>query len=527
MSSDEVHLKTADLLLSVSRQQVHKNKQAIKLPHLSFKTLLALVQAAPHHLSIDALIDEVWQTTSVSPETVTQRIAMLRKALAADGEPHDKYIVSVRSQGYRWAPAVSTVSTGPKFRWYGLVGLLLIAVTVVWLLLSGENPLTSKSTNAPQPVIQATLSGGDYTQQAWRYLGKHDARNNQVAIELFRKALADKPNHVDALAGLSMALSHQVTKFNQSEQLLEEARSLAEQALKLDPENHLARGALAFTYDADGQVSVAISHYQQALQLAPQNASIASSLAYLHGVKGQFLDAMRLNLQVLGSRQLYLDLQIAQVLDLLGFDAVAELWYHKADELSPDNVFATHLRARYYLSRHQQQQAQSVVDAALSRGVARPELHVVAALLHWLKQDLPAAQEAARTAVQINADDMEAQLLLFVLSYPSGAPPAAAQAFAEQWISQPFSWPDIGVYQAIFYAHQGQDQQALDSLNLAYEAGYRNHRWLNVLPPLHRLKSQLSWLNLMEAMQADVSSQRQVLLQADWLPTGFLDPLNR
>ncbi len=526
MSSEEVRLKTADLTLSVSRQQVHKNKQAIKLPHLSFKTLVTLVQAAPHHVTIDALMDQVWQSDSVSPETVTQRIAMLRKALAAAGEAHDKYIVSVRSQGYRWVPEVKSVNNSSRPKWHRVVVVLLLVLGLLWLVLYRQPPMPA-STPTSQRAIHSTLSEGDYTQQAWRYLGKHDARSNQLAIELFRKALAENPEQVDALAGLSMALSHQVSKFNQAESLLTEARQLAEQARQLDSENHLAWGALAFSYDADGQVNEAINHYQHALQLAPNNASIASSLAYLYGVQGRLVDAMRLNLQVLGSQQLYLDLQIAQVLDLLGFDAVAASWYHKADELSPDNVFATHIRARYYLSRHQHQQAQTVVDAALARGVERPELHVVAALLHWLKQDLSAARQAARQAVQINADDMESQLLLFVLSHPDGAPEAAQLAFAEQWLGQPFSWPDVGVYEAIFYAHHGQDQRALDSLNLAYAAGYRNHQWLNVLPSLHRLKTQTQWLQLMETMRADVSNQRQALLQAGWLPAGFLDPLNR
>lgn len=62
--------------------------------------LVALGRAAPNVLSLEALMDQVWPRLVVSPETVSQRVKLLRDALGDDPK-NPRYIAGVRGRGYR------------------------------------------------------------------------------------------------------------------------------------------------------------------------------------------------------------------------------------------------------------------------------------------------------------------------------------------------------------------------------------------------------------------------------------------
>lgn len=94
-----------DLRLDTGRYTVERDGHPIKLPKLSFQLLVALVRAAPNVLTHDEIAAQVWSGRNVSPETLTQRIKVLRDALG-DNPNDPRYILGVRGQGYRLIPEV-------------------------------------------------------------------------------------------------------------------------------------------------------------------------------------------------------------------------------------------------------------------------------------------------------------------------------------------------------------------------------------------------------------------------------------
>jgi TolB-like protein/DNA-binding winged helix-turn-helix (wHTH) protein/Flp pilus assembly protein TadD len=89
-----------DLVIDPGRRTVRRGSDEIPVPGLSFDMLLALIEAAPSLASNEQLMRRVWKSVVVSPETVSQRIKLLRDALGDD--PHDAcYILGVRGRGYR------------------------------------------------------------------------------------------------------------------------------------------------------------------------------------------------------------------------------------------------------------------------------------------------------------------------------------------------------------------------------------------------------------------------------------------
>lgn len=97
--------RLGDLVIDADSGRVLRGEHEIELPRLSWDLLLSLVRAAPAILSVEELMDRVWPGLVVSPETVSQRVKLLRDALG-DNAQHSHYVSGVRGRGYRLAAAV-------------------------------------------------------------------------------------------------------------------------------------------------------------------------------------------------------------------------------------------------------------------------------------------------------------------------------------------------------------------------------------------------------------------------------------
>jgi len=110
--SDRFNFQVADLVVDPGRGRVARGDTEIPLPKLSFDLLLVLTREAPNLLSVDALIDKVWPGLVVSPETVSQRVKLLRDALGDDPKS-PRYIGSLRGRGYQLIAPVQRLAVDP------------------------------------------------------------------------------------------------------------------------------------------------------------------------------------------------------------------------------------------------------------------------------------------------------------------------------------------------------------------------------------------------------------------------------
>lgn len=99
------HYRAGDLLIDVGRQRVMRDERTIALPKLSFDLLVALARAAPNLVSSEALLRQVWPRVVVGPETLNQRVKLVRDALGDDSR-HPRYVEGLRGRGYRLIPPV-------------------------------------------------------------------------------------------------------------------------------------------------------------------------------------------------------------------------------------------------------------------------------------------------------------------------------------------------------------------------------------------------------------------------------------
>jgi TolB-like protein/Flp pilus assembly protein TadD/DNA-binding winged helix-turn-helix (wHTH) protein len=98
-----------DLLIDIGRQRVTRADVEVPLSQLSFELLLALARGAPNVLSFDQLMERVWPGLVISPETVSQRVKLVRDAIADDSQS-PRYIAGVRGRGYRMVAPVTPLN---------------------------------------------------------------------------------------------------------------------------------------------------------------------------------------------------------------------------------------------------------------------------------------------------------------------------------------------------------------------------------------------------------------------------------
>jgi TolB-like protein/DNA-binding winged helix-turn-helix (wHTH) protein len=141
LTPDPVGYQVDDLTIDLAPRRVRRAGTVIRLQALSFDLLVTLVRAAPALVSFDQLNERVWPGLVITPETIVQRVKLLRSALGDD--PHaPRYIEGVRGRGYRMLAEVRPLTDSPSAtppaaprpaRWVplGWIGGTLISVVVV------------------------------------------------------------------------------------------------------------------------------------------------------------------------------------------------------------------------------------------------------------------------------------------------------------------------------------------------------------------------------------------------------------
>ncbi|HEY6454716.1 MAG TPA: winged helix-turn-helix domain-containing protein [Steroidobacteraceae bacterium] len=107
-----VSYRVGDLLIDVGIRRITREGFELELSGRTFDLLLALVRAAPNLVSTQELMDRVWAGAVVGPETVIQRIMLLRQRLG-DSAENPRYVAAVRGHGYRMVAAVTELAPPP------------------------------------------------------------------------------------------------------------------------------------------------------------------------------------------------------------------------------------------------------------------------------------------------------------------------------------------------------------------------------------------------------------------------------
>jgi transcriptional activator of cad operon len=103
--SSRATLRIGEWTVSPLSGQMTRGEETVRLEARTMRLLLCLAEHAGEVVSIDDLLDQVWQGVIVTPDSVYQAVTSLRRLLGDDPK-QPAYIATVARRGYRMIAAV-------------------------------------------------------------------------------------------------------------------------------------------------------------------------------------------------------------------------------------------------------------------------------------------------------------------------------------------------------------------------------------------------------------------------------------
>ncbi len=481
MVNAHTHLQIGDWLFDPATGRLSRDGEAVSLPALSAQVLSVLAADAPEPVNQARLAQAAWDMAHVSDDTIAQRIAMLRRTLEDDPRA-PRYIRTVRGRGYALIADVSPVAAseqpaqrapapGPRqaSRWAGavIIGALIMAGAVAMLDRGGDE-------RGPDVTLAEPGAVDDLLARAGPRLSLQDPISAAQAISLLGQARAQAPDDGRVLTALAFALTTEATKFGGER--AGEAEALARSALELDPDSSAGWHALGYALDAQSRIDEALAAYGEALTLDPSDSAARSSAAYLLTGRGQLYDALVMDVAAAQAHagNLYVDLQIARTLRLLGEDRLSRQFEARAQRLNPGHPVVAAGLAEAALSRGDTGAAIALIESA-GGADATGELARLAARAHLMD----GRQSEAVNALQHAGD--AGFFEGYALQALSGQTRDALEAV------ETMGWPEQAFRLAEARAAAGQTGLALAALSTAITLGFRDARAMRTSPFLSEL----------------------------------------
>lgn len=159
-------LSVGDWCVHPAADQISRNGETVRVEARTMRLLLCLAEHAGEVVSIDDLLNQVWPDVAVTPDSVYQAVASLRRLLGDDSR-QSVYIQTVPRLGYRMVarvgpwhetpgqPTAGTNSSGllrrGAFAWSAAALLCVAFAIALWLHGRGENNGGSRSAAAATP----------------------------------------------------------------------------------------------------------------------------------------------------------------------------------------------------------------------------------------------------------------------------------------------------------------------------------------------------------------------------------------
>jgi DNA-binding winged helix-turn-helix (wHTH) protein len=277
-----------DLQIDVGARSVTRAGVELGVTGLTFDLLLALGRRAPDLVPADVLMEAVWPSQVIGPETLAQRVKLLRRQLGDEAE-QPRYIASRRGYGYRLlssmvelAPDVGDGPAGEAFALYQQGRAIVRGSHASRDEALGflDRSLEIDPTLAPALAHRALLVAGSVPlsgEPRGRLLdAEHDARQ---ALQL-DAGLADA--HV--ALGMIAADRH----------LWQESARHFQAALELEPDSPLVINLHALSLlRPTGRLQQALAAHERCYRIAPADGFTLHELVLTHSLLGDDDEALR------------------------------------------------------------------------------------------------------------------------------------------------------------------------------------------------------------------------------------------
>ena len=365
-----------------------------KIEPKTMDVLFLLMSRSGEVLSKDEIMGSIWKDTVVGEDTLARAISMLRKAF--DDDPKKpRFIETIPKRGYRFLkkPQAQQKPTEKQKSLFGhwWLAASLVAVVAIALLVIKQ---PSSQPTTPLQAERLTRLADDFYYQFKR-------ADNEAAIKLYERVIAESPNYGPSQSGLANALVQKVlrwpnpintpdinhqrladaieqgrTKTPQAKQHLQRAQALAERATRLAPGDPYSYRALGLVHAVQENYAEAKTAYNKALNIDPQSWEVLINMADILHIEGQDKAALtHMERAYSAMQERYHDqpthirpwqakvaVAIGEEYEKLGQHQEAEIWYRQVLSYSPYHPEATLALAQILHNNGETQQARNLCE---------------------------------------------------------------------------------------------------------------------------------------------------------------------
>ncbi len=341
----------------------------------------------------------------------------------------------------------------------------------------------------------------------------------KARIDLLRQAVALDPKFAEAYSEIAHAAYFQAAYGDLS--AFERGLQAAHEALAIDPQLASAHHGLAMNLHQVGRLQEALRAHRKVVELDPSYTTGLNDLSFSESTAGRFDDALKhsaraLQLSANTSGAYY---HVGVALLSLDDDARTERFLTAAATRFPGAMRLPILLAFLDLRRGQTEAAIDRIRAAADKTPENIEVLLSRAEILTFAAT-PDAPEVVRSLLKRAADGLFHNAPYPVkLAHAYHLQRAGTVSEAETILDEILAanrksvlagadWPMMFVQNAAVHALRGQSTAALDELDRAYAAGWRDGRTLSIDPLLASVRSEPRFRQILSRIEADVAAMR-------------------
>jgi serine/threonine protein kinase/Tfp pilus assembly protein PilF len=364
------------------------------------------------------------------------------------------------------------------------------------------------------------LRAYDYHLKGREYFLRRAKEDNELALELYHKALELDPNYALAYAGIAAAYSERVARFGFAQAWLDSAIAVAEKALSIDSDLAEAHTALGNAYRPKGWLRKALESYHRAVEINPNYDGAVNGIGAVHSNLGETAKALQWYKKsvLLNPTDAAAPANIATTCVEVGDYARAERWYRRALEIQPDLSFAEFNLSYVYMLQGKNRQALEQIEQALSKYPDNIDgLYVAGDVALFPGHDAQAKAyfERLKELAPESYFGRYANIRLGYLLWKAGEKEEARSRFGkslallEKELEQGGQNPWVPYDIASIYAVQSDKREAREWLQKSIDAGYRDVGWLMMDPLFDNLHNDARFKEMMAQLQTTVDGIRK------------------
>jgi eukaryotic-like serine/threonine-protein kinase len=347
--------------------------------------------------------------------------------------------------------------------------------------------------------------------------GKTSEEHRAMQIELLRKAVALDPRFALAYAELGNAHYFQGAYGDLS--ALARGVDAANKAIEIDPQLATGYRMLGLNLNQLGRQREALAANRRAAELGPSDSGVMNDLSHGLRMAGQYDEALRAARRAAELRSPAASYHVGVTLLLLGDDAQTERYLTEKAERSPN---LTRLPLALALLELRRGQPRAAVERVRALAVQLPgsiEVLLTRAEI-FMFAGTADASEIVQSLMARAADGLvhnapyPVKLLHAYYLHRAGRTAEAAKILDAILAANRTSLvagadgSTMFMQNAAVHALRGETAAALDELERAYAAGWRDGRTLAIDPFLASMRAEARFTQLLSRIEADVAAMR-------------------